>query len=59
MPADGTELTADLSRLRRMLLAVPAIAEFEITPVERRPDWHGPSSGRTPVMPCLSRIGRA
>ena len=37
VPVGGTELTANLSRLRRRLLAVPAIAEFEITPVERAP----------------------
>jgi cation diffusion facilitator family transporter len=35
VPVDGTELTANLGRLRRRLLAVPAIAAVEITPVER------------------------
>jgi divalent metal cation (Fe/Co/Zn/Cd) transporter len=33
--AEGAELTANLGRLRRRLLAVPAIAAVEITPVER------------------------
>ena len=32
---DGAELTAGVGRLRRRLLAVPAIAAVEITPVER------------------------
>jgi divalent metal cation (Fe/Co/Zn/Cd) transporter len=35
VPVVGTELTANLGRLRRRLLAVPAIAAVEITPVER------------------------
>ena len=35
VPVDGTELTASVGRLRRRLLAVPAIAAVEITPVER------------------------
>ena len=35
VPVDGTQLTANLGRLRRRLLAVPAIAAVEITPVER------------------------
>jgi hypothetical protein len=35
VPAVETELTANLGRLRRRLLAVPAIAAVEITPVER------------------------
>jgi divalent metal cation (Fe/Co/Zn/Cd) transporter len=34
---DGAELTAGVGRLRRRLLAVPAIAAVEITPVERAP----------------------
>ena len=34
-PVVGTELTANIGRLRRRLLAVPAIAAAEITPVER------------------------
>jgi divalent metal cation (Fe/Co/Zn/Cd) transporter len=32
---EGGDLTADVGRLRRRLLAVPAIAAVEITPVER------------------------
>jgi cation diffusion facilitator family transporter len=35
VPVDGADLTADVGRLRRELLAVPAIAAVEITPVER------------------------
>jgi len=35
VPVVGTELTASIGRLRRRLLAVPAIAVVEITPVER------------------------
>jgi len=35
VPVDGTQLTANLGRLRRRLLAVPAIAAVEITPIER------------------------
>ena len=35
VPVDGTELAAGVGRLRRRLLAVPAIAAVEITPVER------------------------
>jgi len=35
VPVVGTELTANIGRLRRRLLAVPAIAAAEITPVER------------------------
>jgi cation diffusion facilitator family transporter len=35
VPVDGTDLTASVGRLRRRLLAVPAIAAVEITPVER------------------------
>ncbi|MFL6223345.1 MAG: hypothetical protein ACJ75K_11070 [Actinomycetes bacterium] len=35
VPVDGAELTAGVGRLRRRLLAVPAIAAVEITPVER------------------------
>jgi cation diffusion facilitator family transporter len=35
VPVDGTDLTAGVGRLRRRLLAVPAIAAVEITPVER------------------------
>ena len=37
VPVDGAELTAGVGRLRRRLLAVPAIAAVEITPVERTP----------------------
>jgi divalent metal cation (Fe/Co/Zn/Cd) transporter len=37
VPVDGAELTAGVGRLRRRLLAVPAIAAVEITPVERAP----------------------
>ncbi|MGH3338864.1 MAG: hypothetical protein ACRDPL_08565, partial [Propionibacteriaceae bacterium] len=35
VPVDGADLTANIGRLRRRLLAVPAIAAVEITPVER------------------------
>jgi divalent metal cation (Fe/Co/Zn/Cd) transporter len=35
VPVVGAELTAGVGRLRRRLLAVPAIAAVEITPVER------------------------
>jgi cation diffusion facilitator family transporter len=35
VPVEGTELPASVGRLRRRLLAVPAIAAVEITPVER------------------------
>jgi hypothetical protein len=35
VPVDAANLTADLGRLRRRLLAVPAIAAVEITPVDR------------------------
>ena len=35
VPVDGVDLTASVGRLRRRLLAVPAIAAVEITPVER------------------------
>jgi hypothetical protein len=37
VPVAGAELTANLGRLRRRLLTVPAIAAVEITPVERAP----------------------
>jgi hypothetical protein len=37
VPVDGADLTASVGRLRRRLLAVPAIAAAEITPVERTP----------------------
>jgi divalent metal cation (Fe/Co/Zn/Cd) transporter len=37
VPTDSAELTAGIGRLRRRLLAVPAIAAVEITPVERAP----------------------
>ena len=36
-PVVGTELTANIGRLRRRLLAVPAIARVGITPVEQTP----------------------
>jgi cation diffusion facilitator family transporter len=36
VPVDGTELTAAIRRLRHRLLAVPAIAAVEVTPVDRR-----------------------
>jgi hypothetical protein len=35
VPVDGAELTAAVRRLRDRLLAVPAIAAVEITPVNR------------------------
>ena len=35
VPVDGTELTAAIRRLRHRLLAVPAIAAVEVTPVDR------------------------
>ena len=35
VPVDGTELTAAIRRLRHRLLAVPAIAAIEVTPVDR------------------------
>jgi cation diffusion facilitator family transporter len=35
IPVEGADLPADIGRLRRRLLAVPAIAAVEITPVER------------------------
>src|SRR6266508_3858446 len=35
VPVDGADLTAGVGRLRRRLLAVPAIAGVEVTPVER------------------------
>ena len=34
VPVDSADLTASVGRLRRRLLAVPAIAAVEITPVE-------------------------
>jgi cation diffusion facilitator family transporter len=34
VPVDGTELTAAIGRLRHRLLAVPAIAAVEVTPVD-------------------------
>jgi cation diffusion facilitator family transporter len=37
VPVDGADLPASVGRLRRRLLAVPAIAGVEITPVERAP----------------------
>ena len=37
VPVVGTGLPANIGRLRRRLLAVPAIAAAEITPVERTP----------------------
>jgi divalent metal cation (Fe/Co/Zn/Cd) transporter len=37
VPIDGAELTANIGPLRHRLLAVPAIAAAEITPVERTP----------------------
>ena len=37
VPADGADLPANIGRLRSRLLAVPAIAAVEITPVERTP----------------------
>jgi hypothetical protein len=35
VPVDGTELTTAIRRLRHRLLAVPAIAAIEVTPVAR------------------------
>jgi cation diffusion facilitator family transporter len=35
VPVDGADLPANIGRLRRRLLAVPAIAAVEITPIER------------------------
>ena len=35
VPVDGTELTVAVRRLRHRLLAVPAIAAVEVTPVDR------------------------
>jgi divalent metal cation (Fe/Co/Zn/Cd) transporter len=35
VPVIDAELTASVARLRRRLLAVPAIAAVEVTPVER------------------------
>jgi divalent metal cation (Fe/Co/Zn/Cd) transporter len=35
VPVDGDDLPANIGRLRRRLLAVPAIAAVEITPIER------------------------
>jgi hypothetical protein len=37
VPVDGADLAASVGRLRRRLLAVPAIAAVEVTPVERAP----------------------
>ena len=37
VPVDGAELTEGVGRLRRRLLAVPACAGVEVTPVERAP----------------------
>lgn len=37
VPVDGADLTASVARLRRRLLAVPAIAAVEVTPVEQAP----------------------
>jgi divalent metal cation (Fe/Co/Zn/Cd) transporter len=37
VPVQGADLAADTGRLRRRLLAVPAIAAVEITPVEPPP----------------------
>jgi cation diffusion facilitator family transporter len=37
VPVDGADLTASVGRLRHRLLAVPAIAGVEVTPVERAP----------------------
>jgi hypothetical protein len=42
VPVDGTDLTASVGRLRHRLLAVPAIAAVEITPVERRTELTDP-----------------
>jgi hypothetical protein len=35
VPIDGADLPANIDRLRRRLLAVPAITAVEITPIER------------------------
>jgi divalent metal cation (Fe/Co/Zn/Cd) transporter len=35
VPVEGTNLPARVGRLRRRLLALPAVAAVEITPVER------------------------
>ena len=35
VPVDGADLPASIGRLRRRLLAVPAISAVEVTPVER------------------------
>ena len=35
VPVDGADLPANIGRLRRRLLAVPAIAAVEITPIEQ------------------------
>jgi cation diffusion facilitator family transporter len=35
VPVEGADLVADIGRLRRRLLSLPAIAAVEITPVER------------------------
>jgi cation diffusion facilitator family transporter len=35
VPVDGADLPANIGRLRRRLLAVPAIAAVEITPIDR------------------------
>jgi cation diffusion facilitator family transporter len=37
VPVDDADLPANIGRLRRRLLAVPAIAAVEITPIERTP----------------------
>jgi divalent metal cation (Fe/Co/Zn/Cd) transporter len=37
VPADGAELAANVERLRRRLLAVPAVTRAEITPI---PHWN-------------------
>jgi hypothetical protein len=35
VPVEGADLVGDIGRLRRQLLALPAVAEVEITSVER------------------------
>jgi hypothetical protein len=35
VPVEGADLPADVGRLRRRLLSLPAVAAAEITPVER------------------------
>jgi cation diffusion facilitator family transporter len=35
VPVEGADLVGDIGRLRRRLLSLPAVAEVEITPVER------------------------